>query len=189
MCCNQTVDTSRHAWGNYLLAAWKGAHDRLAAAGVPRSALPGARLVVDGTVPPGAGLSSSSALVVASLLAFLTASGQVADGWAETPAASAASAPLSAAAVAELACACERYVGTMGGGMDQAVSLLAREGAAKHVTFNPVSGGGGLCVRRDGLVCVRVKGGRLTERNWPGQRRPPYVLMMARAQAPPRHTI
>jgi galactokinase len=36
-------------------------------------------------------------------------------------------------------CRCERYVGTQGGGMDQAVSLLAQAGRAMHVEFNPVS--------------------------------------------------
>lgn len=35
---------------------------------------------------------------------------------------------------------CERYVGTEGGGMDQAVSVMAQQGAALHVEFNPVSG-------------------------------------------------
>ncbi len=42
-------------------------------------------------------------------------------------------------AIAECACACERYVGTEGGGMDQAISVTARAGFAKLVEFNPVS--------------------------------------------------
>jgi N-acetylgalactosamine kinase len=45
---------------------------------------------------------------------------------------------ISRSELADLASRCERYVGTQGGGMDQAVSLLASEGAALHVEFNPL---------------------------------------------------
>lgn len=41
--------------------------------------------------------------------------------------------------VAHAACAAERHVGTLGGGMDQAACCMAQEGAALHVTFDPVS--------------------------------------------------
>ena len=40
--------------------------------------------------------------------------------------------------LAELASRCERHVGTQGGGMDQAVSLLAAAGYALHVQFEPL---------------------------------------------------
>eukprot|EP00775_Hariotina_reticulata_P013754 gene13754-13873_t len=80
------------------------------------------QLLVDSSVPPAAGLSSSSALVVSSALAFLAL-------W---------DVPASAAEVAELTCRCERFVGTQGGGMDQAVSLMAQPGVALHVEFAPV---------------------------------------------------
>ncbi len=45
----------------------------------------------------------------------------------------------TAAEVADFACRCERYVGTEGGGMDQAISMMASAGVAMHITFNPVS--------------------------------------------------
>src|SRR5262249_38413804 len=51
-------------WGNYL----KASTDALLRAGTP---LGGASLTIDGTIPPAAGLSSSSALVVATALAQL----------------------------------------------------------------------------------------------------------------------
>ncbi|HYD48701.1 MAG TPA: galactokinase [Terriglobales bacterium] len=102
-------------WGNYVKAAAQGMvqHARL------RS---GADLLVDGNVPAGAGLSSSSALVVASSLALLAAN-QV-----EIP----------HTTLAELLPQAERYVGTMSGGMDQTISLLGRAGHALRIDFFPV---------------------------------------------------
>mmetsp|Transcript_12996 Transcript_12996/g.36556 ORF Transcript_12996/g.36556 Transcript_12996/m.36556 type:complete len:381 (-) Transcript_12996:382-1524(-) len=40
--------------------------------------------------------------------------------------------------VAEFTCACERYVGTQSGGMDQAISIMGEKGLAKLVDFNPI---------------------------------------------------
>jgi galactokinase len=74
-------------------------------------------------LPVAAGLSSSSALVVASALASLTAN-EMAD-------------PPRTLLAARLAAA-ERYVGTAGGGMDQASSLLGREGHAIAIDFDPL---------------------------------------------------
>jgi GHMP kinases N terminal domain len=72
------------------------------------------QLLIHGTVPLGSGLSSSSALVVAVAAALLGAYG--------------CSAPQED--VAAFACAAERYVGVNSGGMDQAISVMARPGAA-----------------------------------------------------------
>lgn len=110
------VDASKGDWANYVLcglvAAW-------GAEGAPSGTL---RLAVSGSVPPGAGLSSSSALVVASALAASTATGVA----------------LPREALAERCRVSEKLVGTEGGGMDQAISLLAQEGSATRVDFAPL---------------------------------------------------
>jgi galactokinase len=81
---------------------------------------------VDSDLPSAAGLSSSSALVVASALA-LASTHRDPEWTAPDPRRWAA-----------LLAAGERYVGTAGGGMDQAASLGGRAGAALRITFDPV---------------------------------------------------
>ncbi len=94
-------------WSDYVVAA--------ARRRPPQS---GAEMLVAGDVPPEAGLSSSSALVVAAMLAL----GETGDR----------------SALAEEARRAERYVGTLSGGMDQAISLLARPGHALRIGFRPL---------------------------------------------------
>jgi galactokinase len=101
-------------WGNYLLAAARAVHGLGAGCGLDA--------LVTSDVPVAAGLSSSSALVVATALALLAASDIDV-------------APLE---LATLLARGERMVGTEGGGMDQAVSLGARAGAALRVDFAPL---------------------------------------------------
>ncbi|MBX3023496.1 galactokinase [bacterium] len=104
-------------WANYHRAAAQGLIDVLGPA-----ALRGGDFLIDGDVPPGAGLSSSSALVVGSMLGLLAISGR----------------DLPPAGLAELAARAERYVGTQSGGMDQAVCLLAQRGHALRIAFDPL---------------------------------------------------
>jgi galactokinase len=102
-------------WGNYVKAAVQElVRDDVNAVGFDA--------LVHSTLPIAAGLSSSSALVVASALAFLHANGRDV-------------APLDLAA--RMADA-ERFVGTRGGGMDQAICLCGREGAACRIDFEPL---------------------------------------------------
>jgi galactokinase len=109
-------------WGNYGKAAvqclvrWALEHD-----GPPKK-LRGMSCLVAGDIPPAAGLSSSTALVVGAGLAFCAANGL----------------PLEREAMADLMAEAEHYVGTRGGGMDQAVCLLAREGHALRIGFFPL---------------------------------------------------
>ncbi|KAG1708604.1 hypothetical protein DVH05_022232 [Phytophthora capsici] len=84
------------------------------------------QLLVDGNIPAGCGLSSSSALVVATVLA---ASSALKRSQQEL---------LRREELAELCRRAEHRVGTMGGGMDQAVACLAQRGVALHVDFSGV---------------------------------------------------
>jgi N-acetylgalactosamine kinase len=105
-------------WGNYAKAAVHGLLEERAVS-VPAK---GFRALYSGNIPDAAGLSSSAALVVATGLVFLAANGKTC-------------APL---ALADLLSRAERYVGTEGGGMDQAISLLAEPGKALKIDFFPL---------------------------------------------------
>ena len=105
-------------WANYVKAAIQGVLDQFSA----RSNWRGASMVVGSTVPPAAGLSSSSALTVATAMAFMAVNQLELD-------------PLETAAMVARS---ERYVGTHGGGMDQAVSILGRRDHALFIEFDPL---------------------------------------------------
>lgn len=103
-------------WGNYAKAA----------AQVLQEASPhhlrGMDACIMGDVPAGSGLSSSSALVVALGVAL----------------ASVNELSISPVEMAGLLAKGEMYVGTEGGGMDQAASLLAECGKAVRIEFSPL---------------------------------------------------
>jgi galactokinase len=101
-------------WSNYVRAAIQALHtpDRHS----------GFDAIISSDLPPAAGLSSSSALVVASAIAYLHANGESFDRLE----------------LAERMARAERYVGTEGGGMDQAVCLLAEAGTAARISFSPL---------------------------------------------------
>jgi N-acetylgalactosamine kinase len=105
-------------WANYAKAAVQGVVDCFAASRTIR----GANLMVDGRVPPAAGLSSSAALTVASALALMAANGIEQD-------------PIR---TAQMVARSEWYVGTMAGGMDQAASMLGRRDHALFIQFDPL---------------------------------------------------
>jgi len=104
-------------WGDYPKAALQG----LVAGGFEPA---GFDALLSSDLPPAAGLSSSSALVVASALAGLAA--------AEAPAVD----PLVLAALLADA---EQYVGARGGGMDQATILAGRIDHALRIGFDPLT--------------------------------------------------
>lgn len=102
-------------WGNYLKAAVQG---MVRAYDLER----GFDAVIDSSVPVAAGLSSSSALVIATALALAGSNDLDTE-------------PIE---LAELMAAAEQYVGTRGGGMDQAISAGAITGCAARVEFDPL---------------------------------------------------
>jgi len=105
-------------WGNYVKAAFRGLADYFRSA----SGLPGLNIVFDGNIPTAAGLSSSSALVVATALAILSHTQK----------------NVERMELAEAMAAAERYVGTQGGAMDHAASLLSESGKALKIDFFPL---------------------------------------------------
>jgi N-acetylgalactosamine kinase len=112
-------------WWQYVQCGYKGAFEFAASKGRPAAPKP-LRLTVDGRVPPGAGVSSSSALVVASFLAVAQALGIV------------AATRMTKAELGEATRACELHIGTMSGGMDQAASAMGTAGAASRIDFEPL---------------------------------------------------
>ncbi|KAF4666776.1 galactokinase [Perkinsus chesapeaki] len=111
-----------HHWTNYVLAAYMGLIERLGSDAIPTDKC--IQMVVAGDLPRAAGVSSSSSLVVAAALAILGVFG-LED-------------KLTRLELANVCADCERFVGTAGGGMDQAAILLSKRGAATHITFTPV---------------------------------------------------
>lgn len=103
-------------WGNYAKAAAQGLVERF-------EIEHGFDAVVHSDIPVAAGLSSSSALVVAFALAILHANDHE---------------EVERLELAELLAEAEHYVGTRGGGMDQAICLAARRGSASRIDFDPL---------------------------------------------------
>ena len=113
-------------WSNYVRAAAKGLLDH----GVRLDR--GIEGTVTGDVPIASGLSSSSALVVATALALLKANG-VEVGQDAGPAPT-----ISRLELATLMARAERFVGLEGGGMDQAACLHGVAGHGLRIDFEPL---------------------------------------------------
>ena len=129
-------------WGNYVKAAAQAMVHHLASgpgdhpSGVPLRGFDG---LIDSDLPLAAGLSSSSALVIASGLALLAANGLEIPALADAGGGPEASQRvLTRARFAGYLAHGERYVGTAGGGMDHAICLLARAGTALRIDFEPL---------------------------------------------------
>ena len=102
-------------WGNYARAAAQALAQRF-------PDLRGVDALVESDLPIAAGLSSSSALVVAMALAIMHANRVT----------------VPSLELMDLLGRGERYVGTAGGGMDQAIILGARAGCASRIDFHPL---------------------------------------------------
>ena len=107
---------ARGDWENYLRAAAQAIAGKW-------GVMNGIDAEIASDLPPAAGLSSSSALIVAFTLALLRANGRHA----------------SFSELMEILPDGEQFVGTRGGGMDHAASLASRQGHASLIGFVPLS--------------------------------------------------
>ena len=114
-------------WGNYCKAAVQGLLDYYRQKHRKADRFCGFEATYDGDIPVAAGMSSSSALVVLSALLFLASN----DLDLYTT-------PSRRLELADLLARAEHYVGTQGGGMDQAISLMGRSGHAVKIDFFPL---------------------------------------------------
>lgn len=111
-----TAPITGHHWFEYAMCGVRGIAEK------GFGSRKGIRAMMCGNVPPSAGLSSSSAVVCCAALMMNVAY----------------AASLSKQEIATMCAVCERYIGTQGGGMDQAISFLAQPGTAKYIQFNPL---------------------------------------------------
>lgn len=102
------LEIGKTLWYNYVLCGIQGIKEVLREDQLNF----GLHIMISGNIPPGSGLSSSSALVSASVTAMAYAS----------------KLNLTKQKLADISSSCERYIGTQGGGMDQAIAFLANEG-------------------------------------------------------------
>lgn len=128
------INTKELRWDSYVKAGYYGVLDHHFS---PSEASTGenaehpvpVNLLVTGTVPPGAGLSSSSAMIVASTLAFLAVNGKLdqVDGAQR----------LTKGDLVRMVLDNEKLVGVNNGGMDQAASIISNAASALYITFYP----------------------------------------------------
>lgn len=107
-------------WYNYFLCGVKGVLDYLNK--MQPYEKKGFMVCVTGNIPAAAGLSSSSALVCSAALATAHLFHMA----------------LNRQLLATISASCEKFIGTEGGGMDQAICFLAKKGCAQYIEFNPV---------------------------------------------------
>ena len=110
-------------WGNYIKAGVKGIIDNLENYGeFNLGNIKGFDAILSSTLPPAAGLSSSSTLVVGATLALMTVN----------------NIKMEKLKVAEICAKSEHFVGTAGGGMDHAACLLGVKNSFLKIDFNPL---------------------------------------------------
>ncbi|KAJ1938623.1 galactokinase, partial [Linderina macrospora] len=110
------IDSTKHEWSNYFKCGYRGLFDHLG-----HRDGKGLDALMDGTVPAGSGLSSSAAFVCATLLAVQRVCGV----------------ELTQSELVTIGASAERHVGVNSGGMDQAISIMGRQGSALFIEFHP----------------------------------------------------
>jgi len=114
---NIQIPNNKPSWWGYFLCGLKGVQEECQVSGSK-----GVQVLVSGVIPPSAGLSSSSALVVSAALVSV---------WSQAIS-------IEKETLANICARSERFIGTQGGGMDQAIEILAEKGSAKLIEFNPL---------------------------------------------------
>ncbi len=110
------INKEQPEWYNYFLCGVKGIVEKFGLDVHHNQTPVGMNVCVYGTIPKSSGLSSSSALVVCAALVAMHANGL----------------NLSKEQLANVCAWSERYIGTQGGGMDQAISCLANAGSVSY---------------------------------------------------------
>ncbi|KAK9358502.1 ribosomal protein S5 domain 2-type protein [Lipomyces starkeyi] len=137
------IDATVHEWSNYFLSGVKGAFSLL-----PSAKIPSMHCLIDGRIPTGSGLSSSSAFVCASLLAILTAVKAMA------PSSTSFTNAVTKSDLVQSSVVAERYVGVNSGGMDQSASVFGVPGHALQVQFYPQLKATPVAFQSDGFAFV-----------------------------------
>uniref|UniRef100_A0A2P2K6T6 Uncharacterized protein MANES_15G001800 n=1 Tax=Rhizophora mucronata TaxID=61149 RepID=A0A2P2K6T6_RHIMU len=119
---DQEIDLKNHKWGHYFICGYKGFYEYAKSKGMDIGVPVGLDVLIDGTVPTGSGLSSSAAFVCSATIAIMAIF----------------SVNFPKKELAQLTCKCERHIGTQSGGMDQAISVMAKPGFAELIDFNPI---------------------------------------------------
>ncbi|OMJ29507.1 Galactokinase [Smittium culicis] len=110
------IDPKVHAWSNYFKCGYKGAIEKMKI-----DSPKGMDCLVDGNIPTGSGLSSSSSFVCTVVLAV-----QKANNYS-----------LDKEQIVKTSVDSERYTGVNGGGMDQTCSVMATRSSALFIEFCP----------------------------------------------------
>lgn len=115
------IDATKSDWVNYFKCGLVVADDHIKSVpGHVRGA--GLRVMVDGNVPTGSGLSSSAAFVVCATDLVLLANDY---------------SHVSKDLLTKLSITCEQHVGVNSGGLDQSASIFGSAGSALFVSFYP----------------------------------------------------
>lgn len=134
-----------HSWISYFVAGYRSVLEK-----IPEEQRTGMLIMVDGDVPIASGLSSSASFTVCSALATLYANSSGKISYKEHlpedhPKSKniledyyVASTRITKIQLSELTTRFERMVGMACGGMDQAISILAEQGTASFIEFNPI---------------------------------------------------
>ncbi|OLL26251.1 Galactokinase [Neolecta irregularis DAH-3] len=108
------IDADKLEWSNYIKAGFVKAMNGGSSVGM--------KCLVDGSIPTGAGLSSSAAVICSSALSCLIANGER---------------KIDKRRLVDMAIVAEKLVGVNTGGMDQSASVFGDIGSALYIEFYP----------------------------------------------------